>query len=135
MSQQTSIPQPPKKQLSKGLIIGIVIIAIVLISIFAFIFFTFINRPKPEIIFLNGYETFQGLNYVYEVDVSVRNNGPDGWVRVYAQINGAEKYDYQDKRIYLANGEINSSQFVFDISLWGALSNPSITYTAWAKAD
>lgn len=135
MTQQDSIPQPQKKQFSKGMIVGIVIIAIVLVSVFAFVFLSFINRPKPEITLVNGYESFQGLNYVYKVDVTIKNNGANGWVRVYAEISGAGRYEKQDQRISLASGESKSLQFVFDISLWGALTNPTITYRAWANAD
>lgn len=140
MAQQTSMPQPPpsqppKKQFSKGLLVGTLLIIIVLIAVVAFVFLTFVNKPKPQIMVVNGYEGFQGLNYVYYVDVSVRNNGVDGWVRVYAEINGAGRFEQQDKRIYVASGQSNSLQFVFDISLWGALSNPAISYRTWANAD
>jgi hypothetical protein len=135
MTQQSSIPQPQKKPLSKSMIVGIIIVAIVLISVFAFVFSTFINIPKPEVTLVNGYESFQGFNYVYKVDVSVRNNGASGWVKVYAEISGAGRYEKQYKRIYLASGESDARQFVFDISLWGALTNPTITYRAWANAD
>ena len=75
---------------------------------------------------VNGYESFQGLNYVFVVDVTVRNNGADGWIKVYAEISGAGRYEKQDQRIYLANGKSKRLRFVFDISFWGALGNPSI---------
>ena len=140
MIKQTSIPQPPssqppKKQFSKGLLVGTVLIIVVLVAVVAFVFFTFVNKPKPQITLINGHEGFQGFNYVYYVDVSVKNNGVDGWVRVYAEINGAGRVEQQDKRVYVASGRSNSLQFVFDISLWGALSNPSISYRTWANAD
>ena len=112
-----------------GIVIGIVVIAS---SIFAY---SILNRPKPEITLVNGYESLQGLNYVYKVDVTVKNNGADGWVKVYAEISGAGRYEKQNQRIHLANGESESLQFVFDISLWGALTSPSISYEAWAVAD
>jgi hypothetical protein len=115
--------------------VGTVLTIIVLIAILAFVFLTFINKPKPQITLVNGHEGFQGLNYVYYVDVSVRNNGVDGWIKVYAEINGAGRYETQDKRVYVASGQTNSMQFVFDISLWGVLSNPTISYRAWANAD
>ena len=140
MFRQTSMPQPPspqppKKQFSKGLLVGTVSIIIILVSVVAFVFLTFINKPKPQITLVNGHEGFQGLNYVYYVDVSVRNNGVDGWIKVYAEINGAGRYETQDKRVYVASGQTNSLQFVFDINLWGALGNPSVSYRAWANPD
>ena len=67
--------------------------------------------------------------------MTVRNKGADGWIRVYAEISGAGRYEKQDQRIYLASGESKTLQFVFDISLWGALTNPVISYRAWAVAD
>ena len=140
MAQQTSMPQPPppqppKKRFSKGVLVGTVLIIIVLVSVVAFVFLTFVNKPKPQITLVDGYEGFQGFNYVYYVDVSVKNNGVDGWIRVYAEINGAGRVEQQDKRVYVASGQSNSLQFVFDISLWGALSNPTISSRAWANAD
>jgi hypothetical protein len=135
MAQQNSVPQPQKKQFSKGIIVGIAIITIVLVSVFLFVFSTFINKPNPQITLVNGYEGFQGLNYVWYVDVSVKNNGASGWVKVYAEISGAGKYEQKDQRIYLGNGETDSLQFVFDISILGSLGNPTITYRAWANAD
>jgi len=128
-------PPPPNKRFSKGLLVGTVSIIIVLVAVVAFVFLTFVNKPKPQITLINAYEGFQGLNYVYYVDVSVKNNGVDGWVRVYAEINGAGRVEQQDKRVYVAGGQSNSLQFVFDVSLWGVLSNPTISYRAWANAD
>lgn len=137
MSQQTSIPPSPpqKKPIGKGVIVTVLAVVIVAIVLIAFVLIPLINRPQPEITLVNGYESFQGLNYVYKVDVNVKNNGADGWVRVYAEISGAGRYEKQDHRTYLARGESESLQFVFDISLWGALTNPTITYRAWAVVD
>jgi len=85
---------------------------------------------------VSGYESLQGLlNYVYKVDVTVKNNGADGTCMVYAEISGAGRYEKKYQRIYLTNGESRSLQFVFDISLWGAITSPSITYRAWAVVD
>jgi hypothetical protein len=138
MAQQTSLPQPtpppPKKRFSKVLLVGTVLIIIVLVAVVAFVYFVFVNIPKPQITLVSGHEGFQGLNYVYYVDVSVKNNGVDGWIRVYAEINGAGRVEQQDKRVYVAGGQSNSLQFVFDISLLGSLSNPTISYRAWANA-
>ena len=119
----------PMKWIVVGIVIGIVVIASLIFA------YNILNRPKPEITLVNGYESFQGLNYVYKVDVTVKNNGADGWIKVYAEISGAGRYEKQEKRTYLANGESKSLQFVFDISLWGAITSPSITYRAWAVVD
>lgn len=123
----------PKKSPTKWIVLGVVIGIIVIASIV--VAYNFLNRPNPEITLLNGYEAFQGLNYVYKVDVRVENNGANGWVKVYAEISGAGRIEKLDKRTYLASGESKTLQFVFDISVWGALTNPTITYRAWAVAD
>ena len=62
MSEELKEVEPkssPMKWIVLGVVIGIIVIAS---SIFAYSFF---NRPKPEITLVNGYESFQGLNYVY----------------------------------------------------------------------
>jgi len=128
MNEVESI-KPPMKWIVVGIVIGIVVIASLIFA------YNILNRPKPEITLVNGYESFQGLNYVCKVDVTVKNNGADGWIKVYAEISGAGRYEKQEERIYLANGGSRSLQFVFDISLWGAISSPSITYRAWAVVD
>jgi hypothetical protein len=71
------------------------------------------------------------LNYVAYVDVGVKNNGGEGWITVYVEIEGAGKYEKKEQRIYVASGETRQLQFVFDISLWNALFS-SMTYRAWA---
>lgn len=101
----------PMKWIVVGVVIGIVIVASIVVA------YNFLNRPNPEITLLNGYEAFQGLNYVYKVDVRVENNGADGWVKVYAEISGAGRIEKLDKRTYLASGESKTLQFVFDISV------------------
>lgn len=139
MFHRTSTPPPPppeKKPSRTAVRIGAVLATIIIvIVVFASVFILVINRPRPEITLVNGYESLQGLNYVFKVDATVKNNGASGWVKVYASISGAGRYEKQDQRIYLASGESRSLQFVFDISLWGALSSPSISYKAWAVAD
>ena len=123
----------PMKWIVVGTVIGIVVIGIVVASLISA--YNILNRPKPEITLVNGYESFQGLNYVYKVDVTVKNNGADGWIKVYAEISGTGRYEKQEERTYLTNGESKSLQFVFDISFWEAISSPSITYHAWAVVD
>jgi len=58
----------------------------------------------------------------------------DGWIKVFAEISGAGKYEKQDERVHLASGESRQLTFTFDINLWGALFS-SMTYKAWAVAD
>lgn len=70
------------------------------------------------------------------VEVTVRNNGGDGWIKVFADISGAGKYEKQEQRIYLRNGETRDLVFIFDISFLRTLfSLGDITYRAWAVAD
>ncbi len=70
----------PVKWIAVGVVIGIVIIASLVLLY---------SRPKPEIISVYGHEGLYGLNYVYYVEVTVRNNGGDGWIKVFAEISGA----------------------------------------------
>jgi hypothetical protein len=115
----------PLKWIGIGAIIGVVIIASLIFA------YSILNRPNPQIILLDGHDGFQGVNYVAYVDVSVKNNGGDGWVTVYAEIEGAGKYEKKEQRIYMASGETKQLQFVFDISFWNALFS-SLNYRAWA---
>jgi uncharacterized protein (TIGR02588 family) len=140
MSQQTStLPPSPqeKKPFGKSIIIGVLVVVIIALVVFAFVFLIpIINRPKPEVALVNGYGVFQGSINQYIIDVTVKNNGANGWVRVYAEINGTGIYEKQDQRIYLASSESKSLQFVFYIQ--GALpflSTSPINYKAWTVPD
>jgi len=90
-----------------------------------------VSLPKPEITKLDGYGSLQNLNWVFYVDVTVKNNGEEGNVIVYAEISGAGKYEKKEQLIYLAKGESKDLSFTFDISFWNALFS-QITYSAWA---
>lgn len=119
----------PMKWMVIGFFVGIALLSSFVVAC------TDPNAPKPKITAANGYESFQDLNRLYKVDVTVKNNGADGWNKVYVRIIVAGKYERQDQRIYLANGENKSLQFVFDISFWGATTSPFVSYRAWAEAD
>ncbi|MDH5779748.1 MAG: hypothetical protein OEZ29_04045 [Candidatus Bathyarchaeota archaeon] len=119
-------PKYPMKWIVVGVIIGIAIIASTVLFL--------VNRPRPEITLLDGHGYMQGLNYLYRVDVAVKNNGGGGWVTVHAEISTTGRYEKQDQRVYLDAGESKSLQYVFDISFWGTLFS-SIEYSAWAVPD
>ncbi|MCW4001251.1 MAG: hypothetical protein NWE93_13540 [Candidatus Bathyarchaeota archaeon] len=93
-----------------------------------------VDPPNPQVTSINGRESFSNLDYTYKVDVTVRNNGGAGNVEVFAEINGAGKYEQQSNTVYLAKGESKSMQFTFDLSVWGSLGQPSVNYRAWANA-
>ena len=124
----------PKKSPMKWIGVGIVIAIIVVASIYVAysVLIPLINRPKPDIILLNGHDGFQGLNYVVYVDVDVKNNGGDGWVTVYAELTGGGRYEEKNERIFLASGETKQLQFVFDVSFWSSVFS-SMTYEARAE--
>jgi hypothetical protein len=131
MNQQ--VPQTEKKSKRTLYILSsIIIIGIIIISLFILV--PFLNCPKPEIVLLDGHDGFQGFNYVSYVDVTIKNNGGGGWVTVYAEIEGAGKYEKKEQKIYIISGETKQLQFVFDISFWNALFS-SLTYRAWAVAS
>jgi len=128
----------PKKSATKWIVIGIVIGIVIVASFFLLLnpLSSILNPPRPEIVSKYGHDGFQGLNYVLFVEVTVRNNGGDGWIKVFADISGAGKYEKQEQRIYLRNGETRDLDFIFDISFLGTLfSLGDITYRAWAVAD
>jgi hypothetical protein len=128
-------PEKPQKKRSPAVYVAIgILIALVVV---AFSFWAYANvprlmsQPKPEITKLDGYGGFQNLNYVFYVDVSVKNNGGEGYVIVYAEISGAGKYEKQEQVVYLAKGQSKDLKFTFDVTLWGTLFS-QITYRAYA---
>lgn len=129
-------PPPPlaqKKSIGKGVTIAVVVIAIIVLAIVAYAFLPKLSGPDPQITMTNGREGFSGLNYVYYVDATVKNNGASGYVTVYGEINGAGRYEQKSTNLYLENGQSQSITLTFDISVLGSLSNPSISYRAWAN--
>ncbi|MDI6691381.1 MAG: hypothetical protein QME50_05885 [Candidatus Bathyarchaeota archaeon] len=132
MMEKVERKKIPIKWVAVGVVIGMVIIASLILLYSPLL--RIINPPKPEITSTYGHDGFQGLNYVCYVEVTVRNNGGDGWIKVFAEISGAGKYEKQEQRVYQKNGESKDLTFVFDISFWGALFS-SMTYRAWAVAD
>jgi flagellar basal body-associated protein FliL len=124
-----------QKERSKTIYIAIGII--VGIALFASALLVYMNvqratsLPKPEITKLDGYGSLQNLNYIFYVDVTVKNNGEEGNVIVYAEISGAGKYEKKEQLVYLAKGESKDLSFTFDISFWNVLFS-QITYNAWA---
>ncbi|MCW4010329.1 MAG: hypothetical protein NWF05_06880 [Candidatus Bathyarchaeota archaeon] len=123
-----------KIPLRKSTLIGVSVISIILFALVMFVLFSSVSSPNPEVVMVDGYEGLQGLNYVYYVDARVQNHGASGWVTLYAEINGAGRYEKQNMRIYLGNGEIKTATFTFDITVLGTLSNPSIKYKAWVTS-
>jgi len=114
---------------------GIGITALIFIIGVGYLVFPVVFGPKPEIVTRDAHEGFEGLNYVYFIDVTVKNNGESGYVKIFAEINGAGRYEKQDRRIYLGCDESKQETFAFDISLLGSLTQPSISYKVWTVAD
>jgi len=125
---EAELKKSPTKWIVVGAVIGIVIVAsfIVAYSVLE----PLVNRPRPDVTLVDGHDGFQGLNYVIYVDVGVKNNGGDGWVIVYAELESGGRYEEQNKRIYMASGETKQLQFVYDVSFWGSAFS-SMTYRAW----
>ena len=124
-----------KKSPTKWIVIGVVIgIVVVASSILLFNSLSnIINTPNPEITSSNKYGGFQGFYYVCYVNVTVRNNGGDGWIKVFAEIHGGIMIADKDERVHLARGESRQLTFAFDITFWVPFS--SITHRAWAVTD
>jgi len=126
-------PQPERRKTSPAVYVtvGIIVFSVIIALIFIVSNLPQLNPPRPEIISTNGYDGFQGLNYVLYIDVNVKNNGGSGYVIVYAEISGAGKYEKKESTIYLSSGQTQDVHFTFDVSFWGALLS-QITYRAWA---
>lgn len=122
-----------QKKSSKTKIIVASIIAIVIVAVTVYILLDMIVLgPNPEITLVDGHGGLQGLDYVHYVDVKVTNHGGEGWVTVYAEINGP-RYEEQNQRIYMEEGDTKDLQFVFDLGILDSLS--SVTSKAWAMPD
>jgi hypothetical protein len=125
-SPSTTIKLPMRK--STIIAISIVVIAVVIAaSILLFV----MNRPNPEIISQNSRQS----GYQFYVDVTVRNNGASGWVKVFAQIDTSGQFEKKDTRIYLGNGESKSTTFQFTLTFPQGSSGMDVKNTVWAVAD
>jgi hypothetical protein len=96
------------------------------------------NRPNPKVTLATGYMSFQGVeSCIYTVDVTVKNNGAEGWVTVRCEISSPGMYEMQTKRIYLASRESESLHFEFYI-FKSPYTHPEICnisrYRAWTEA-
>jgi hypothetical protein len=111
--------------------VAIVIAVCIIVAMASYSAYIFLVRPQPDIVLVNGYDGFQGLQYVAFVDVRVKNNGGNGWVTVYAEMEASGYYEELNQRTYLASGQTKDLQFVFDISLLGQ-DFSAFTYRAWA---
>lgn len=122
----------PKIKISmrKSTIIAVSIFIIAVI-IGASILLLVINRPNPEITSHNGWKN----GNTYYVEVTVKNNGASGWVKVYAQIDSAGQFEKQEARVYLENGESKPKTFLFNIDFPEGAIGQDLTYTTWAVAD
>jgi hypothetical protein len=132
--QQQPTPSPPKKRHpAVYVVIGIIIGALCISAVyFVFVYMPYVESlPKPEIIRLDGYGGFEGFNYVFYVDVTVKNNGGEGYVSVFAEIRATGKYEKQEQILYMYKGQSQNVRFTFDITLWGSLVG-QVTYKAWA---
>lgn len=119
--------------IGKILLIAILVVAVVAVAAIVFVALPAlgITAPKPEVTITQSHQGLLGLNYVYYVDATVKNNGASGNVTVYASINGADRTEQQNTSVYIAAGESQTVTLTFDISVLGMLSDPSITYKAW----
>ena len=111
--------------------VAIVIAVCIIVVMVSYSVYIFLVRPQPDIVLVDGYDGFQGLSYVAFVDVKVKNNGGDGWVTVYAELEASGYYEELNQRTFLASGQTKDLRFVFDISLLGQ-DFSTVSYRAWA---
>lgn len=117
--------KPEEKQARKQRKVGLAASVLIGIIIGAVVTFAVLWKPNPEITRVEGYGV-EGLNVFY-VDVTVKNNGKEGYIVVYAEINSTSKFEKQEQKIYLVASESKNLTFTFNIIPWG-----EITYRAWA---
>ena len=80
-----------------------------------------------EVVKKEGYDTFKGLDYVFVVKCGVKNNGIfPGTATVTAIFEGEGRSEKQTQKVYLRRGDYKEVEFVFDVSFWRNLFNPSI---------
>jgi uncharacterized membrane protein len=80
-----------------------------------------------------GFDTFQGFNYVFVVKCGVTNKGLfGGTAKVTSTFSGQGKSEKQTKQIYVGNGEYKEVEFIYDISFWRGIFDPSyFTYQCY----
>lgn len=118
-----------RRWLAAGVLIGILILAS-LILLYDPISLTW-KPPDPEVTTVQGHCSQQETETVFIVDVTVKNNGGEGWVKVYVVTSGFERVLERKTwhRIYFARGENKTLSFTFEEG------GPSVTYRAWAEVD
>jgi len=127
--EESEAKETPIKWIVMGIVIGVVVVASLVILLTPSLnpLYSLMNPPKPEITSKSG----QGVMYAYYVEATVRNNGGDGWIKVFAEVSGAGEYQKQDQRVHLASGE--SLDLIFTFYRDSPFS--SISYRVWAVAD
>src|SRR3989304_7006656 len=111
-----------RKMLLQSAVAKILIVAIVAISMFGVVIGAYVmlklpptptpsptpSSPPSPFITYTGYKSFNGRE-LFKVNVTVKNDGGDGWVKVYAEISIAgQNKEQEPQRGFLANGETQS---------------------------
>lgn len=129
-AEQHPQPQQPKKH-HTAMIGLIIILACLGVLLYVELQTTINPKADPQVTGLSGHEGFQGFNYVYYVEVTVKNRGAKGTITVYAEINTTGKYEQKQQTFYIPSGVEQTVQFVFNLNLWQSLGS-QIRYKAWA---
>ena len=96
-------PPPPKRN---GKMIAVVILSVIVVVASIAVIATVvlptlgITAPNPKITMKNGHDGLSGLNYVYYIDATIKNEGADGMVTVYGEINGGGRYEQKENSVY-----------------------------------
>lgn len=106
--------------------VAVVIIALIAVTMLVWIV---VLKPFPTVTDLVARQE----GYQYDVDVSLNNNGGDGWVKVYAQIESDAQLEVKDTRLFMSRGETNSLTFTFTLEFGSSVEK--ISYKAWAQTD
>jgi cytochrome c oxidase assembly protein Cox11 len=118
MEEEVKVKKHRKKSLIASIMVGVLVgVAFTLAVLW---------KPVPELTRVEGYALEQAN--VFVVEATVKNNGREGYVVVYAEINCTSKFERQEQTVYLLSGETKDVMFTFNVTQWTEV----ITYRVWA---
>lgn len=94
------------------------------------------NPPNPTILNSNGGEYLENGGYVYKIIGTVKNEGGDGYVKVYANLTlGTNTHAQQNQRLFFAEFEERGIEFSFINVYMNFTTGSKYDYALWAEAD
>ena len=117
-----------KSSKASVVIIVIIVVAAIIVSVVVYYFLVNNGKPEddgpkknfclPEIISEKATRSRAPPPDTYTVEVVVKNNGGDGFVKVFAEINAFGEEMEKSERIFLEHTGQKSVEFVFNLDPW-----------------